>query len=183
MPGKDSVRLFPFERIAIFIDGWNLAKASRDWLEKEVNFEKLLEYFSRDAIVLRAFYYIGEQTSEEGRRKQHPFLTWLRTNGYKVVTKPIKTYINKDRRPELKADFDVDIAVDMFALADKIDRAVLFSGDGDFAKLIDRVGMKGVRTQVVSHWAKGIGPTAQELVEAADVFTELADIIDEFVKQ
>ena len=67
----------------------------------------------------------------------------------------------------------------MFDLADKVDRVILFSGDGDFTKLIERIGMKGVKTQVVAYWGRGRGPTAPELMEAADEFTDLGDIIDE----
>lgn len=182
MPREKPMGVVPFERIAIFIDGWNLARVTKDYLRKEIDFRKLLNYFSRDALLLRAFYYIGEETEEGEKRKQHAFLTWLRRNGYKVITKPIKVFINERGEQEKKADFDVDIAIDMFDLADKIDRVVLFSGDGDFTKLIDRIAMKGVRTHVVAYWGRGGGPTAPELMEAADEFTNLAEIIEDIAR-
>ena len=172
----------PFEKIAIFIDGWNIARATRDHLGKEIDFRKLLDFFSRDAFLLRAFYYIGEAVEEEDKRRQIGFLTWLRRNGYKVITKPIRFVINERGEQEQKADLDVDIAIDMFDLSDKVDRVVLLSGDGDFTKLIDRIGMKGVRTQVVAYWGRGKGPVAAELMEAADEFIDLEDIIDEIAR-
>lgn len=174
--------VIPFERIAIFIDGWNLSRVAKDYLKKEVDLRKLLDYFSRNAFILRAFYYIGEETDPEEKVKQHRFLTWLRRNGYKVITKPIKTFVNEKGEQEKKANFDVDIAIDMFDLADKVDKVVLFSGDGDFTKVIDRVGMKGVRTQVVAYWGRGRGPTAPELMESADEFTDLEDIMEEITR-
>ena len=170
------------EKIAIFIDGWNIARVARDYLKKDIDFQKLLNFFSKDAFLLRAFYYIGEAVEEDEKRRQIRFLTWLRRNGYKVITKPIKTFINERGEQEQKADFDVDIAIDMFDLSDKVDRVVLFSGDGDFTKLVDRIGMKGVRTQVVAYWGRGKGPVAPELMEVADVFVDLEDIIDEIAR-
>jgi len=182
MPKERPIGVIPFERIAIFIDGWNLAIQSRDYLKKEIDFRKLLNYFKREGFVLRAFYYIGEEVEEGLKEKQHKFLTWLRRNGYKVITKPIKTFINEEGKKHRKADFDVDIAIDMFDIADKVDKIILFSGDGDFTNLIDRIGMKGIKTVVVSYWGKGKGPTAPELMEAADEFIDLEEIIEEIAK-
>lgn len=184
MPRQFYSSAVPYERVVIFIDGWNFAKQSKEYLAREVDFKKLLQYFSKDTLLLRAFYYIGEETDgdNDDRSKQHHFLTWMKRNGYKVITRPIKIFINSDGEQEKKADFDVDMAIDMFDLADKIDRIILLSGDGDFAKLIDRIGMKGVRTQVVSYWGRGKGPTAPELMEAADIFIDLEDVIDEISK-
>jgi uncharacterized LabA/DUF88 family protein len=76
----------------------------------------------------------------------------------------------------------MEIAIDMLELADKVDRVVLFSGDGDFAPLLQAAGRKGARTQVVSYWGKGEGPTAPELIEAADIFTDLKDILPSVIK-
>lgn len=169
----------------MFIDGWNLARVTKDYLGKEVDFRKLLNYFTRNAFVLRVFYYIGEKiTPEEEAVKQKRFITWLKRNGFKVVTKPVKTFINEKGEREEKANLDVDIAIDMFDLADKVDKIVLISGDGDFTKVIERIGMKGVRTQVIAYWDFGKGKvvTSTELIEAADEFIDLKDIIDEIAK-
>lgn len=176
------IGIMAFEKIAIFIDGWNLAKTSKEYLNKEIDFKKLLDYFSREAYVLRAFYYIGEVQDPEERKRQQSFLTWLKRNGYKVITRPIKTFVDQNGERKEKADLDVDIAIDMFDLADKVDKVVLFSGDGDFTRLIERIGMKGVKTMVVSHWGRGKGPIDPKLMEAADEFLDLEEIIDEIAK-
>jgi uncharacterized LabA/DUF88 family protein len=111
------------------------------------------------------------------------FITWLRRNGYKVITKPIRVFVNERGEMIKKADFDVDITIDMFDLADKLDKIVLISGDGDFAKLIERVGRKGVKTQVIAHWGRGKGNAASELMEAADVFIELEEIMPHIARE
>lgn len=172
------LNVIPFEKAAIFIDGWNLARVSRDYLRREIDFERLLNYFSRNARIIKAFYYIGEDTEDGENAKQHKFLTWMKRNGYKVVSRPIKVYVDDKGKYYKKADLDADITLDMMDLADKVDKIVLFSGDGDFANVIDRIGMKGVRTQVVALWDVASG----DLVEAADEFLDLKDIINEIAK-
>lgn len=167
---------FPEEKIALFIDAPNLSKACSEWLKRDIDYAKLLGYFSKDATVLRAYYYIGIDSDDD--LQSNPFLFWLRRNGFRLVTKQIKTFSDGVR----KGNLDIEIAIDMLELVNHIDRAVLFSGDGDFAPLLDRVGMKGVRTQVVAYWGRGEGPTARELMDAADIFTDLADIVDEIAR-
>ena len=160
----------PLEKIAIFIDGANLNAMAYDQLRVKIDFAKLLNYFGRNGLILRAFYYLATDTVD---RSKLPFLAWLGRNGYQVVTKPMKEFDDGTQ----KGNLDIEIAIDMLELADKVDRVVLVSGDGDFAPLLKRVGSKGARTQVVAYWGHGEGGTAPELLEAADTFTELQDII------
>ncbi len=160
----------PMEKIGLFIDGANLSAMSHE-LKARIDFAKLLNYFSRNAFILRAFYYVATDKIEGSNI---PFLVWLKRNGYQVVTKPMKEFNDGSQ----KGNLDIEIALDMLELADKMDREILFSGDGDFAPLLKRVGRKGTRTQVVAYWGHGEGITAPELLEAADIFTELQDILD-----
>ena len=75
---------------------------------------------------------------------------------------------------------DVEIAVDMLSLAPNIDHAVLFSGDGDFRRLVEAVQDKGVRVSVVSTLKSQPPQAADELRRAADQFVDLADLLDVF---
>ncbi len=70
---------------------------------------------------------------------------------------------------------DIELAIDMLLLADHIDRAVLFSGDGDFRRLVEAVQMKGVRVAVVSTIRTLSPMIADELRRQADEFIDLAD--------
>lgn len=161
----------PVEKVALFIDGANLYAIAHDHLRIKLDYAKLLAYFSRNAILLRAFFYIATETAEDANQ---PYLVWLRRNGFQMVTKPMKAFEDGGQ----KGNLDIEIAIDMLELADKVERVVLFSGDGDFAPLLRAVGRKGAITQVVSYWGRGEGPTAPELIEAADIFTDLKDIAD-----
>ncbi len=166
---------FP-EKIALFIDGANLYAVAHDFLRVKIDFARLLAYFGQNATILRAFYYVAYDPAEGDYLP--PYLIWLKRNGYQVVTKPVKEVGAGVK----KGNLDIEIALDMLELADKVDRVVLFSGDGDFAPLLKRVGRKGARTQVISYWGNGEGPTAAELIETADVFTELKDILPFVIK-
>ncbi|MBV8601631.1 MAG: NYN domain-containing protein, partial [Candidatus Eremiobacteraeota bacterium] len=52
------------ERVAIFIDGWNFAKATYEGLGIRVDFKRLLSILTGNRTLLRALYYIGEWTEE-----------------------------------------------------------------------------------------------------------------------
>jgi uncharacterized LabA/DUF88 family protein len=71
---------------------------------------------------------------------------------------------------------DIELAVDMMDLADKIDHAVLFSGDGNFRRLVEAVQRRGVRVSVVSTIRSQPPMVADELRRQADMFVELADL-------
>ncbi len=161
------------EKVALFIDGANLAALAYDYLNTKLDFAKLLNYFGHNCYILRAFYYAATYPGDDDLKSNIPFLSWLGRNGYQVVTKPLREYADGKQ----KGNLDIEIAVDMLELAAKVDRVVLFSGDGDFAPLLRKVGSKGVVTQVVSYWGDGRGPTAPELIEAADKFIELQEIL------
>jgi len=161
------------EKVALFIDGANLAALAYDYLNTKLDFAKLLDYFGQNCYILRALYYAATYHGDDEAKSNISFLSWLGRNGYQVVTKPIREYPDGQH----KGNLDIEIAIDMLELANKVDRIVLFSGDGDFAPLLKKVGSQGIVTQVVSYWGDGRGPTAAGLIEAADHFTELQEIL------
>ena len=71
---------------------------------------------------------------------------------------------------------DVEIAVDMMAMARHIDHFLLFSGDGDFRAAVEAVQRQGCRVTVVSTLKSKPAMLANELRRQADAFIELADM-------
>jgi uncharacterized LabA/DUF88 family protein len=71
----------------------------------------------------------------------------------------------------------------MLELADKIDHAVLFSGDSDFRRLVEAVQRRGVRVSVISSIRTTPPMVADELRRQADQFIDLADIAPEFTRR
>jgi NYN domain len=79
-----------------------------------------------------------------------PLLDWLDCNGFTVVTKPTKEFIDANGYRNVKGDMDIELTVDAMEPADRVDHIVLFSGDGDFRSLVEAVQRRGVRVTVVS---------------------------------
>jgi uncharacterized LabA/DUF88 family protein len=73
---------------------------------------------------------------------------------------------------------DVEIAVDMMEMAEHADHMVLFSGDGDFRKLVEAVQRRGSRVTVVSTVKSQPPMVSDELRRQADNFVDLQDLAD-----
>src|SRR3546814_8811283 len=63
-------------------------------------------------------------------------------------------------------------------MADHLDHIILFSGDGDFRRLVEAVQRKGLRVSVVSTVRSSPPMVADELRRQADNFIELQDLAD-----
>ncbi len=171
----------PTERTILFIDGANLYSASRN-LGFDVDYRNLLEFFRRQAHVLRAYYYSALLETEEYSPLK-PLTDWLAYNGYTLVTKPAKEFTDAAGRRRVKGNMDIELAIDMLELAPKIDHAVLFSGDADFRRLVEAVQRHGVRVSVVSTIRTSPPMVADDLRRQADQFIDLADIAAEFTRR
>ena len=109
-----------------------------------------------------------------------PLVDWLGYNGFSMVTKPVKRFTDAQGHTRTKGNMDIEIAVDMMELAPRLDHAVLFSGDGDFRRLVQAVQAKGVRVTVVSTQKTQPPHIADELRRQADAFLDLNDLMAEF---
>ena len=105
-----------------------------------------------------------------------PLVDWLDYNGFTVVTKATKEYVDSAGRRKVKGNMDIELAVDAMELAEHIDEMILFSGDGDFRSLVEAVQRRGVRVTVVSTIASQPPMIADELRRQADVFVDLATL-------
>ena len=107
-----------------------------------------------------------------------PLADWLHYNGFAMVTKPAKEFIDSQGRRRVKGNMDVEIAVDAMELAPHVDHVVQFSGDGDFRPLVEGLQRQGVRVSVVSTIRSQPPMIADELRRQADSFIELDDLKD-----
>ena len=114
----------PDDRIALFIDGANLYSAARA-LNCDLDFKKLTERFTGESRLVRAYYYTAVVEGEEFSPIR-PLVDWLDYNGFTVVTKPVKRYVDAQGHSRTKGNMDIEIAVDMLELAPRLDHVVLF---------------------------------------------------------
>jgi uncharacterized LabA/DUF88 family protein len=161
-------------RIAVFIDGPNLYATSKA-LGFDIDYKRLLTEFQTRGTLVRAFYYTAIIEDQE-YSSIRPLVDWLDYNGYTVVTKATREFIDAAGRRKVKGNMDVELAVDAMELARHIDEMVLFSGDGDFRSLVKAVQRHGVRVAVVSSIAVQPPLVADDLRRQADVFIELKEL-------
>lgn len=165
---------YPQERIALFIDGSNLYAAARA-LNFDIDYKRLLQVFAAKGHLIRAFYYTALIEDQE-YSPIRPLIDWLDYNGYTMVTKPTKEFTDASGRRKIKGNMDIELAIDVMEMAEHLDHVVLFSGDGDFRRLVEAVQRRGVRVTVVSTIRSQPPMVADELRRQADNFVELQEL-------
>src|ERR671917_1529784 len=163
------------QRIALFIDGANLYATTKT-LGFDIDYKKLLKEFQSRGYLVRAFYYTAVVEDQE-YSSIRPLIDWLDYNGYRVVTKPTKEFVDSTGRRKVKGNMDIELAIDALELSAHIDHMVLFSGDGDFRSLVDAMQRRGVRVSVISSVSTQPPMVADELRRQSDEFIDLAHLI------
>jgi len=164
------------ERLALFIDGANLYSSARA-LGLEIDFRKVLEEFRKKGRLLRANYYTTLLENDD-YSPIRPLVDWLAYNGFNVLTKPAREYTDREGRRRVRGNMNIEMAVDMLSLADHLDHAVLFSGEGDFRRLIEGLKDRGVRVTVISTVKSQPPMVSDELRREADAFVDLQDMAE-----
>src|SRR5436305_14792356 len=163
------------ERIALFIDGANLYASAKS-LGFDIDYKRLLKEFQSKGRLIRAFYYTALVDDQE-YSSIRPLVDWLDYNGYSVVTKPTKEFVDSTGRRKVKGNMDIELAVTAMEMANYIDSMVLFSGDRDFRSLVEAMQRKGVRVSVVSTVSTQPALVADELRRQADEFVDLVTLM------
>lgn len=174
----NGIPFYKEEKTAIFIDGSNLYAAAKA-LEFDIDYKSLLKWITSRGRMVRAFYYTALFEDQE-YSPIRPLVDWLDYNGYSMVTKPTREFTDAQGRKKIKGNMDIELAVDMMEMADKVDHIMLFSGDGDFKRLIEAVQRKGVRVTLVSSIKTSPPMVSDELRRQADHFLEL-DILADYI--
>lgn len=152
-------------KILVIIDAANLESSvkSLDWW---IDYIRLRDVFMDKNLLEIRDYCVRHDTENQDR-----FFTFLKRNGFTLITKPLKIIKAEDvsRGDIRKANFDVEIAVDAMEMADSFDTLVLFSGDSDFDYLLKKLRGKNKNIIVIStkhHISK-------ELIESGDKYIDL----------
>lgn len=133
-------------KILVIIDAANLESSVKS-LGWWIDYIKLRNLFDKKRLVEIRDYCVAHNTEN-----QNKFFAFLKKNGYKLVTKPLKII----KAPEIergdirKANFDVEITIDVLERIGDFDTLVLFSGDSDFNYLIKKLRTKGRQVIVIS---------------------------------
>lgn len=154
-------------RRGIFVDVQNVFSTVRHLNPNaRINYQALIEFFGQSPEYYTTFTAFSSYDPE--REEQRRFIMALALMGYRVITKPLK------RLPsgEIKANMDMEIAMEILETAQHLDEIVIISGDGDFVPLVNRLVLRGKVVRVV-------GPdqfSAPELIQACHEFVSLSRI-------
>jgi uncharacterized LabA/DUF88 family protein len=172
-----SLQFNPAERLAAFIDGANLYATSKS-LGFDIDFKRLLGFLRNHGTFIRANYYTAI-TDDQEFSAIRPLIDWLDYNGFNIVTKPVKEFVDGQGRRKLKGNMDIELAVDALQHAKHVEHIVIFSGDGDFRSLVAALQSMGKRVSVVSTLKTQPPMIADELRRQADQFIDLAELESE----
>lgn len=159
------------ERVGIFVDVPNVIYAA-ERRGITLDFGKVLAYFTRGRELVRATAYAPISDDPSARLESQRFAHHFLGHPYRLVTKPLKRFADGS----MKANFDIELAVDILTMSDRLDVVVLMSGDGDFRRVVELVASRGVRVEVVAFSETA----AMELKSVADLYIDLADHVTEF---
>src|ERR1700749_3618292 len=162
------------DRVAMFIDGANLYATAKA-LGFDIDYRRLVPDFQSRGTLVRAFYYTAVIEDQE-YSSIRPLIDWLDYNGYTVVTKATKEFVDQTGRRKVKGNMDIELAVDAMEIAEHIDQMVLFSGDGDFRSLGEAMQRRGVGGTVASTVSTQPPMVADELRRQADEFVDIVQL-------
>ena len=160
-------------RTGIFVDAPNVCYAAEN-ARVNLDFGRMLKYLSRDRQLVHALSYspIIDDVREGIRYETQRFVAPFLRTGYKLVTKPLKRFSDGSA----KGNFDIELALDILTMAERLDIVVLVSGDSDFESVIEHIQSRGVRVEVVA-FASNV---STELVNVADTFIDISLHLEHF---
>ena len=120
------------------------------------------------SVVLRANSYVVEDRErinqdEDYRRKLYRYHDILRSCGFKLIKKLAQRYVGADGEVTIKANADMDLAIDALLQSRNLDRIIILSGDGDYTRLLQALQNRGCRVDII-----GFQHVSHNLKEMAD---------------
>lgn len=170
------------ERTVVLIDGSNIFATAKA-LNLHIDYKLFRKLFDDRCDLRRMYYYtaILESDKDEDPNPLIPLLDWLSYNGYHMVTKKarqIRIQRGEQEFTKIKGNVDIEIAVEMTQMAERVDHIVLVSGDGDFVRAVQYAQEKACKVSVLSSIKTDPIMIADELRRQSDYFIDLADIAE-----
>lgn len=153
-------------RLGVFVDVPNLLYGAERG--ERIDMGKLLDFLSKERELVRATAYAPVSDNPSEPVQQQRFVAPFVPYEYRIVTKPLKRFADGS----IKGNFDVEMAVDMISMADRLDVMAIVSGDADFAVVVEEAQSRGVRVEVIAF----AGSTSAEMRALADRYIEVGSI-------
>ncbi len=159
-------------KVGIFADVENIVATFQN-LNWEVRFDEILRYLrdtleSEGKMLWKAVAFVP---MKKGDRRREGLIGALSFQGWRVITK----MAHRQPSGTLKANMDMEMAIELLQTSDHLDEVVLITGDGDFVPLVDLLSKKGKRIWVIGTRK---GSVAIELIRVSDRYINITDIMD-----
>lgn len=136
----------------IFLDMENLMRCG-GW---NIRFESVKELVEAQGVtIVRANAYMAvdelrESENDDYKKKKLEYRSAVRRAGFHLVRKKVQRFSNADGEMVLKANADVDLAIDALLQSENLDYVLLGTGDGDFLRLVRALQTRGKRVDLLS---------------------------------
>ena len=152
--------MFKDHRVGVFVDAANTYISCASVFNRKIDYEKLLYAAVEDKRLFRAIMYaVKHGENLDG------WETAMTKIGYELKIKEPMHYQGGGS----KADWDVDLCMDIVRMLDCVDVVVLVSGDGDFLPVVRWCQDRGRIVKVMSVYRS----TSSKLREAADIYHQI----------
>lgn len=147
------------ERISVFIDGenlyYNIKSINPRYTDFKFDFEKYIKYITKRGKLIDVYYVVAplkQHLNPKMYSEQQKLFNRLKKAGFTVILCKRRKREREDGTESNKInEDDIRLALQMQkdAYENKLDTAVLFSGDGDFVPLPEFLKEKGKKTELV----------------------------------
>ena len=127
------------QNVAVFVDVQNMYHSAKKTFGTNLSYAKMLRACVRNRRLVRAQAYVIEREGQE----QSAFTDHLHYCGFEVKRRPVVERADGTR----KAEWELTMAMDMMAMADKVESIIIVSGNGIFADIIPDLKAKGVKVE------------------------------------
>jgi len=167
--------IYEDERCAMLIDGPSIYQTCRS-LDVEIDYRALRSIFADAGYLVQARYYTTI-LNDQSYSPLRPLIDWLSYNGFIVVTRTIKADHDSEECRRLDRGIVVALAVDAIEISSRLDHVILFTGNGDFLRLVQLLQRRMVRTTVVGTLNGSLSTISDELRRQADTFVDLRALL------
>ncbi len=130
-------------QIGLFVDECNLFYGVRQAFGKvRINYEALIKFASQRGTVRVANLYTAHNCNDSFQNK---FFSRLRSKGFQVITRALKTLPDGSK----KGDTDALMGMDIGCEEKNLDEIILVTGDSDFAGVVERLVSAGKTVTVI----------------------------------
>ncbi len=153
-------------KVGVFVDAENIRYNGG----YQMRYDILRRFAGRNGgLVLRLNTYLAldQQRIKEDSdyaEKTFAYQNMVREFGWKIVVKPVRRFLDDEGNVKVKANADLDLAVDAMLQVENLDEILLVTGDGDFLQVVTALQNKGCRVELLAF--KNVSRQLQRQVDA-----------------